>query len=189
MDKACHKKDSPTNLGFPEFNIEEQLREYQSLKSKIKPDMLVLTIDGDYSKNSACSDSALPVRHALRKVSALWNYFADPAKFPAMRSAWNYSVPANNRRLKVIFDSFAQTDTPSYLLPLTESLMLHRQGGSDISLKQVAEKSGFKILDLSTELVNSGLSRSTAGPTAENIAKTLAVEIVEQISSKKTLEK
>lgn len=65
------------NLGFPGFNLEEQVRELGRLAPVFKPDIVVVALDRGSFEPALCSRRALPARNLVRDNIALAGILED----------------------------------------------------------------------------------------------------------------
>ncbi len=168
--EAVLKADNPglavhvLNLGFPDFNIEEQSFEFQGLAPKIKPDIvLILASDRSY-RAPLCTRAALPVRESLQKLSALARFLEIKNSGNALTDVQHtFALPQTPLILGVILQRFQESspDATMILATLTQMHLSENrfqsgqgQGGKEVAPGQFCSEIGFTFADLSAPAVN-----------------------------------
>lgn len=136
------------NLGWPGFNLEEQSIEYERMAGKLRPDITILILADRYSSPSACSSAALPFRLLLRRISAIWNAIESILDGAAINTATMFSVPAREYPLKVILERFSGHGTDLVYARTFVTPPIFVEEARTTEFKDLAESTGFRILDL-----------------------------------------
>lgn len=207
--EAQLKADNPglavhvLNLGFPDFNIEEQSFEFKRLAPAIKADIvLILTSDRSY-RAPLCTRAALPVRESLQRLSALARFLEIKNSGNALTDVQHtFALPQTPLILGVILQRF-QESSPDARMILATLTQIHLsqnyvqsgqgQAGKELPPGQFCSEIGFTFADLSAPTINKSGKRlrslySEEDLTPETVTATARrlVEILKPIIKSKT---
>lgn len=161
------------NLGFPEFNLEEQSLEFRRLASIIKPDIVIVMAGDDSMRAPTCAAAGLPVREFIQRILAIAQFIEmNTGSNPAFGLDSGYSVKQTKDIWNVVLSSFRSTVPDAVIMLAT----LNQIGGMRLDTR-------FSLVDLSAPVVNeqgrrvrtlyseNDLSAETVAATAARLAE------------------